>query len=389
MSVHFISGKPGGGKSLYAVRLVVDELVHGSRTVITNLPLELGRLNEFLQERFPGKTVDIFQRIILLEDGDVANGTQRFWTVRPGRPRISCLSAAEWSAGQKPDYSQVRDGGVLYVVDEVHNFFNARAWAETGRDVLFYLSQHRKLGDDVIAVTQHVGNVDKQFRSLAQDYTYLRNLHKERMGIFRLPARFVRRTYLQPATERSVPCETGTFSLDVSGLASCYNTAKGVSIHGRMADRGKGARGGVSWVWFLVGVPLVAVLFLKGVPLAFGHLFSVSKRVHAAPALRALPVGDSQSVAAPARFQPSLFPPSVSSAATNASAASAATGVFAGSAATNVVRVTGIVTFGGAVRITLSDGRVLDSRRGDVESLSRDELVIRGGEVVSIPVGSL
>ena len=101
MSVHFISGKPGGGKSLYAVRLVVDELVHGSRVVITNLPLELGRLNEFLQERFPGKTVDIFQRIVLLEDGDVAHGTQRFWTVRPGRPRISCLSAAEWSAGQK------------------------------------------------------------------------------------------------------------------------------------------------------------------------------------------------------------------------------------------------------------------------------------------------
>ena len=39
--IHFIVGKPGGGKSYYAVLQICHELLHGSRCVVTNLPLRL------------------------------------------------------------------------------------------------------------------------------------------------------------------------------------------------------------------------------------------------------------------------------------------------------------------------------------------------------------
>ena len=109
----------------------------------------------------------------------------------------------------------------------------------------------------MVCITQSVNNVDKQFRSVAQDYTYLRNLSKQRAGFFRLPALFVRSTYAQPATPASAPMESGTFRLDVSGLAACYDTAKGVGIHGRAgADtnerkgefRGFGSSWGCQWL---------------------------------------------------------------------------------------------------------------------------------------------
>jgi len=127
---------------------------------------------------------------------------------------------------------------------------------------LFYLSQHRKLGDDVVAITQHIGNVDKQFRSVTQDYTYLRNLNKEKFGVFRMMPLFLRSTFLQPATgapgEKAM--ETGSFRLDVTGLGSCYDTAAGVGIHNRGdADTQTKARG-FPLTWLVV----VGALLLLG-----------------------------------------------------------------------------------------------------------------------------
>lgn len=269
MSIHFISGKPRGGKSLYAVKLCVEELVYGSRVVITNLAFKRPELNEYLQKRYPGRCVDLHERLIILDDKEAG----RFWTIRPGGVRIAVLSEVEWKAGAKPDYSGVHDNGVMYAIDEIHNYFNARAWAETGRDVLFYLSQHGKLGDTVLCITQAIANVDKQFRSLTQDFTYLRNLKKERMGFFRMPGIFMRKTYTTPATPTSQPMESGTFTLDVSGLAACYETAKGVGIHGRGADKTERTKG-IHWSVAAIMVPLVVICIFKFSPNLIAKLFT-------------------------------------------------------------------------------------------------------------------
>jgi len=258
MSIHFISGKPGGGKTLYSVKMIVDELVYGDRCVITNVPLNLGELNAYLQKRFPNKAINLHERVRLFDEDEMRG----FFCIRPhGSRGPELLSKEAWAKGNTPDYSGITDKGVAYFVDEVHIGFNARAWMDTGKDVLYYLSQHRKLGDTVVCITQAIMNVDKQFRSVTQDYTYMRNLSKEKLSKFRLPSVFIRQTYMSPASDNSKPMETGSFRLDVGGLAKCYDTARGVGIHGRAgADTGERKTGMPWWVAVLAIIALVYVV---------------------------------------------------------------------------------------------------------------------------------
>lgn len=136
--------------------------------------------------------------------------------------------------------------------------------------MLYYLSQHRKLGDDVVCITQAIGNVDKQFRSVAQDFTYIKNLSKQKVGLFYLPALFMRNTYAQPATDNSKAMETGSFTMDVSGIASCYDTAKGVGIHGRAGADTNSRKKGFHWLWFAIGAPALLWAVLHYLPIILG-----------------------------------------------------------------------------------------------------------------------
>jgi hypothetical protein len=275
MAIHALSGKPGGGKSMYSVKMIIDELAFGSRVIITNVPLLLPSLNVYLQKTYPNKTIDLHYRIRMLDE----DMTQEFWTYRPvkegyGWIRIPRLTKQDWSDGKKPSFKHVEDEGVMYVIDEMHNFFNARAWVETGRDVLFYLSQHRHLGDTVVWITQAIMNVDKQLRSVTQDYTYMRNLTKEKMGLFKLPSMFVRRTYGEPATGTNSAMETGTFRLDTSGLASCYSTTAGVGIHDKgNADKNERKKG-LPWWGLAIAIPAIVFAIYFGVPKLVAHLFA-------------------------------------------------------------------------------------------------------------------
>jgi len=257
MSVHFISGKPGGGKSMYAVKLLISELRHTTRNVVTNLALDLPRLAEYLANEY-GNTFNMGQRIRILDESEVGE----FWL----HPAKGCDIVAKIEIRirggkvERPDFAiRAETGGTAYFLDEIHLQFNARNWQATGDECLFYLSQHRKLGDDVICITQHVGNVDKQFRSVTQDYTYLRNLKKERLGLFRMMPVFLRSTFSQPATgapgEKAM--ETGSFTLDVAGLASCYYTAVGTGIHNRGEADSQVKAKGLSIGWLIAGVVVV------------------------------------------------------------------------------------------------------------------------------------
>ena len=365
MSIHAISGKPGGGKSLYAVKMVLEELLHGHRVVITNLALNLGAINEYLQREFPQKNVDVFERIRILNDDE----TGSFWTFRPkGRDewiRISKLTPADWSQGRKPSYAEVSDHGVFYAIDECHNFFNARAWAETGRDVLFYLSQHRKLGDTVVWITQAVMNVDKQFRSVTQDYTYLRNLNKEKMGLFKLPAMFLRRTYGEPATPTSQAMETGSFKLDVSGLASLYYTAQGVGIHNRgMADV-KERRKGVPWQVVLVGLPVIVLALFLGLPKLGAYMFGAKRHL---PVVHSVSVKESSVVSSSdlpldARQSDIKVPP------TNGSALDMVAYCVVPASYNALIRHTTVV---------LSDGRKFHNGDGHLQYLCEDFCIVDG-----------
>ncbi len=57
MSLYFICGKVGAGKSYRGVVSIVDQLVHDDRLIVTNLPVNLGKLADFLAKRYPGRNI--------------------------------------------------------------------------------------------------------------------------------------------------------------------------------------------------------------------------------------------------------------------------------------------------------------------------------------------
>jgi len=64
------------------------------------------------------------------------------------------------------------DKGSLLVIDEIHNYFNAREWqSEANKDFCSWASTHRHYGYDLVMITQDIEKVDKQVRSLVE-YTY-------------------------------------------------------------------------------------------------------------------------------------------------------------------------------------------------------------------------
>ena len=136
----------------------------------------------------------------------------------------------------------------------------------------------------MICITQAVGTVEKQFRALAQDFTYLRNLSKEKYGVLRCPGLFVRKTFLSVPGPTSKPMDSGTFKLDVAGCASCYNSAQGVGIHGRGADMGARQKG-YHWAWGLLGLAVVLVVLFGAVPKVIARMFGSTYKLPPAHAL--------------------------------------------------------------------------------------------------------
>ena len=394
MSIHFVSGKPGGGKSLYGLKLITDEIIHGTRHIVTNVPLKLGRLNQYLQEHYPHAyqrrfcpefqadpsadtiqlkkpAVHITDAITILTEDELP----KFFTFRANDVRLQSVNNQEWRQGKRPDFSQVKDNGVFYVLDEVHIAFNSRAWADTGSEVLYYLSQHRKLGDDVVCITQAIGNVDKQFRSVAQDFTYIKNLSKQRAGMFRLPSIFLRSTYAQPATDNSKAMESGTFRLDVTGLASCYDTAKGVGIHGRAGADMNHRKKGIHWLWFVVCLPLVLVLVLHYLPLVFVHVLSPAK-----------PKQQSANVQPAAKRMETLQSENENKKAPRINQdASVYNSTEPSSAELPVVVCVGVTQTPSRIIAFLSDGRTADSDEGEIQAYDKHKVRAFGTEFKLVP----
>jgi hypothetical protein len=291
MSVVFVSGKPGGGKSYWALKeFVMKELAKGERTVITNLDVKPGFINEWLQKHAPRdvtrRDIDIHKRLIVL----TREQTTKFYLYRPEdyrfedpedqwekdkfsgenkklgykKPRINLARAFRGFGEEQEEINPAELGGVVYVIDEVHEYFNAREWAETGRSALSYLSQHRKLGDDVVCITQSIQNVDKQFRSVAQEFQYVRNYNKEKVWMFRSFPFFEVKFYLTPADgANSQPFDATRFTLDQK-ITCCYDTAAGVGVSGGSADT-KQKRSGLP-MSVLVGLVLVGIAALVMAP---------------------------------------------------------------------------------------------------------------------------
>lgn len=330
MSIHILLGKPGSGKSLYGTNRVLIELRETNRNIVTNLPLRLDALNEYVQKRWPSENLRAVERIRILSDEEM----REFWKIRG-----------------EDDGKQ----GVAYFLDEAHIAFNAREWATLGKGALHYLSQHRKLGDVVWVITQAPGNLDKQFRSVAEDFTVLRNEYTAKWGPFRGRGRFVRKTYLSEPQGNSEPFETASFSLD--GVAECYDTAKGIGVHGSKADIGRRAKG-IPILW-VVPAFLVLALSCVAIPWALGK--GASSFLGGNVEKKIAPLVAEVSPVAPSAVPSTRLPPYRSEPVTE-----------------KTVWMTGSVVRGRRINVTLSDGRTL-TESDDLGRVERNFAELKDG----------
>lgn len=370
MSIHIILGKPGSGKSFYATRRLIDELCDTNRNIVTNLPLRLDALNDYVQKRWPDRDLRPLQRIRLLSDdemryfwkfrgaADVAPPELQLWGAEQNEQRKSALARDLDHWAKTPSLGD-EGRGVAYFLDEAHIPFNARAWATVATAALFYLSQHRKLGDIVWPITQAPSNLDKQFRSVAEDFTRVRNEYLAKWGPFKGRGRFVRKTYLsEPTGTNAEPFETASFTLD--GIEACYDTAKGIGVHGNKADVGRRANG-IPILWVVPGA-LVLALACVVVPYLIGKgaakFIGGSEAVPAASKASALTADKPTAV-----LPPTAAPMPVKRKETSLTYSATAYGRR-------------------GVRVWLSDGRVLENGDGVLRSIGTNTVTLFDGSVL-------
>lgn len=260
MSIHFVVGKPGSGKSLYSTRRLFEILRDTDFDIVTNLPLNIDKLQTKLADALPDTQLaraDLCRRIRILNDDQ----TREFYRYR-GRNSIN----DEWSTSDPPhavtgafavDFT-VKP--VAYFIDECQNFFGARDWQKIGPSLKFYCSQHRHLGDLVFFITQSVHLVDKQMRLLAQDFAYLTNHRKMKVWGFKSFPWFAWKIHPTiPTGQNDFVCESGRFFLKASDY-ELYDTSAGFGAPGgRKADTQDKAKG-PSLAWLFVAILCGALL---------------------------------------------------------------------------------------------------------------------------------
>jgi zona occludens toxin len=164
-----VTGPPGAGKSLYALRQLGDALDRG-KPVATNVELAAGAAATVARSNWARR---ILRR--------VPRATARIERqVYVSSSLVDLFSVRLRGRGE--------DRGVM-VLDEAHYWLNARNWSSGDREaVVTFFTQHRKLGWKVFLVVQDAEMIDKQVRSLIEYHVHLRNLKKAKVLFGLLPA---------------------------------------------------------------------------------------------------------------------------------------------------------------------------------------------------------
>lgn len=141
--IRFVTGTLGAGKTFHSVRLGMLHIAKGG-TVVTNIECNHERI----------------ARMIAINHGVEMQPDQ----LRVFDPEVT----PQWE--QEIPWGEA-EGVVLVIIDEAHLFYNSRDWKDTqerNKRLLSFLTQSRKAGVDIIWITQEGGNVDRQFRVLAE-----------------------------------------------------------------------------------------------------------------------------------------------------------------------------------------------------------------------------
>lgn len=121
-----------------------------------------------------------------------------------------------------------------------------------------------KIGDQVLLISQNLGQVDKYFRALGNEYVEVINRGRETfLGCFRKPKLFEHVTWYElPNAMGNGRGPSGSFPLELDGLADCYDSSAGQGVEGLLNDRGESQDKPVGLPWWSAGVLVVLILWL-------------------------------------------------------------------------------------------------------------------------------
>ncbi len=255
--ITYICGKPGSGKSISAIREMITEMENPSgRFIVTNLPLVLSEW----WERFGIEACE--KRIRILGDEEIS----QFYLARIGTqgPFDLPIVSLTGLAYEVPDLSFPAldtscERGILYVIDEVHIHFHARQWQRVGMATQFWATQHRKVNDRVLLLTQKIEQVEKQVRNLGQEYWLCTNLSTQKAALSWVShSRRVKVVKYLNAT--GTDKQPDGFEFDPKPFYGLYDTSGGVGVQGRGHGETDGRKRGVNIRFVIAG----AILLLFG-----------------------------------------------------------------------------------------------------------------------------
>lgn len=273
--IQFLTGKPGDGKSLFATRQILEDLINTDRFIVTNIPLVPEKVQEYVSARREGFNFD--DRVKVIPDAEVyefyrhrSGGLVLPWSPDrdAGQDGTKRLTRPDFTDVMKKNFMRISEVPaaqipVSYYIDETHNFFSARDWATNGRGTLYYASQHRHLHDEIILITQVMENVEKQLRGLASETHIIRNQLRRRVGPFRLRPIFrVKSYYGVPQGFNATAYAESSFELDPAKVASCYKTTGALGVFQKPED--KKNKGRFPW-WMAIVFAAVGIAALMSV----------------------------------------------------------------------------------------------------------------------------
>jgi hypothetical protein len=192
--IYLVTGPPGSGKSFFCVRKAVDALESGL-WLATNVEMHEGWEHE-LAEANP------FRRLLRKRCRSVAaEYARRTWVSHSLEELTNLrLPPCRKCRACKRGLRCMKEGRGIMLLDEAHNWLNARSWDsdESGRGlskseaiqnrlrIVRFFSQHRKLGWTVYLVTQDALQVDAQVRRNFEYHVHLRNFRNFRVLGIRL-----------------------------------------------------------------------------------------------------------------------------------------------------------------------------------------------------------
>jgi len=217
-----IVGEPGSGKSYYAVRRMLEVIVHLRRPVWTNLPLRWRVVRQYLTTRGGSQLASLIHP---LTRGHFERFLSRFRArqsyvdeQRTGKGLSRRQAAASWIQHAGGD---VWDGptanwvpfGALIIVDECHHWTpNAavRMSERESEDLLPFFTMHRHGSYWVWGITQAMRQVSQTWRSLTTEVHHVVNAGMRPMLLGVTPSHvgvrcLLRSSYSREAWNEGVP----------------------------------------------------------------------------------------------------------------------------------------------------------------------------------------